>query len=297
MVITGKERVSIPYLFRVKEQGEKITVLTAYDFPTARILDDCGIDIILVGDSVGMAVLGYETTLPVTMEVMIHHTQAVVRARRRALVVGDMPFLSFHLSLADSIFNAGRFIKDSGADAVKLEGASPRRLELVEALVEAEIPVMGHVGLTPQSIRKMGGFKVQGTEGEKAEEIYRGALALEKAGAFAVVLESVPEELAAEITKSLKIPTIGIGAGPYCDGQVLVVNDMLGYSTGYMPKFVKKYADLVEIISKAVNDYITDVRQGRFPDDEHSYHLKKEIAGYWIEKLKEKLSRTDDQSQ
>jgi len=170
-------------------------------------------------------------------------------------------------------------------------------LELVEALVEAEIPVMGHVGLTPQSIRKMGGFKVQGTEGEKAEEIYRGALALEKAGAFAVVLESVPEELAAEITKSLKIPTIGIGAGPYCDGQVLVVNDMLGYSTGYMPKFVKKYADLVEIISKAVNDYITDVRQGRFPDDEHSYHLKKEIAGYWIEKLKEKLSRTDDQSQ
>ncbi|HRD01276.1 MAG TPA: 3-methyl-2-oxobutanoate hydroxymethyltransferase [Candidatus Saccharicenans sp.] len=297
MVITGKERVSIPYLFRVKEQGEKITVLTAYDFPTARILDDCGIDIILVGDSVGMAVLGYETTLPVTMEVMIHHTQAVVRARRRALVVGDMPFLSFHLSLADSIFNAGRFIKEAGADAVKLEGASPRRLELVEALVEAEIPVMGHVGLTPQSIRKMGGFKVQGTEGEKAEEIYRGALALEKAGAFAVVLESVPEELAAEITKSLKIPTIGIGAGPYCDGQVLVVNDMLGYSTGYMPKFVKKYADLVEIISKAVNDYITDVRQGRFPDDEHSYHLKKEIAGYWIEKLKEKLSRTDDQSQ
>lgn len=295
MAITGNERVTIPYLFQLKERGQKITVLTAYDFPTARILDESGLDIILVGDSVGMAVLGYETTLPVTMEAMIHHTQAVARARSRALLVGDMPFLSFHLSLSDSILNAGRFIKEGGADAVKLEGSSPKRLELVEALVEAQIPVMGHVGLTPQSIRKMGGFKVQGTEEEKAEEIYQGALALEKSGAFAVVLESVPEELAAEITRSLKIPTIGIGAGPDCDGQVLVVNDLLGLSTGYMPRFVKKYAELAEVISKAVNEYIQDVRQGSFPDDEHSYHLKKEIAGPWLEKLKEKLSRTDHQ--
>jgi len=296
MVTSGKERVTIPYLFWLKQQQEKITVLTAYDFPTAKILDDSGIDTILVGDSVGMAVLGYETTLPVTMEAMLHHTQAVTRARSRALVVGDMPFLSFHLSLADSIFNAGRFIKEAGADAVKLEGSNPKRLELVEALVEAEIPVMGHVGLTPQSIGRMGGFKVQGAEEKKAEEIYRGALALEKAGAFAVVLESVPEELAAEITRSLKIPTIGIGAGPACDGQVLVVNDLLGLSTGYMPKFVKKYAELAEVISKAVNEYIQDVRQGSFPDEEHSYHLKKEIAGPLLEKLREKFSRTDGQS-
>ncbi len=252
MAITGKERVTVPYLFQLKERGEKITVLTAYDFPTARILDESGIDIILVGDSLGMAVLGYETTLPVTMEAMIHHTQAVTRARRRALVIGDMPFLSFHLSLSDSIFNAGRFIKEAGADAVKLEGASPRRLDL------------------------------------------DGALALEKAGAFAVVLESVPEELAAEITRSLKIPTIGIGAGPDCDGQVLVVNDMLGLSTGYMPKFVKKYANLSEIISKAVNEYIADVHQGQFPDEEHSYHLKKEVAGPLLEKLKEKSGRIDE---
>jgi 3-methyl-2-oxobutanoate hydroxymethyltransferase len=294
MAITGNERVTIPYLFQLKEKGEKITILTAYDFPTAKILDENGIDIILVGDSLGMAVLGYETTLPVTMEAMIHHTQAVTRARRRALVVGDMPFLSFHLSLSDSLFNAGRFIKEAGADAVKLEGATPRRLELIKALVETEIPVMGHVGLTPQSIRKMGGFKVQGTVEEKAEEIYSGALALEKAGAFAVVLESVPEELAAEITRSLKIPTIGIGAGPDCDGQVLVVNDMLGLSSGYMPKFVKKYANLSEIISRAVNEYIANVRQGQFPDEEHSYHLKKEIAGPLLEKLREKSGRTDD---
>ncbi|MDD8019772.1 MAG: 3-methyl-2-oxobutanoate hydroxymethyltransferase [Acidobacteriota bacterium] len=294
MVTTGIERVTIPYLYQQKEHKEKITVLTAYDYPMAKILDESGVDIILVGDSVGMAVLGYETTLPVTMEAMIHHTRAVARARKRAMVVGDMPFLSFHLSLSDSILNAGRFIKEAGADAVKLEGSSPERLKLVEALVEAEIPVMGHVGLTPQSIRRIGGFKVQGTEEEKAEEIYRGALALERSGAFAVVLESVPEELAKEISASLKIPTIGIGAGPDCDGQVLVINDMLGLSAGYMPKFVKKYAELTEVISKAVNNYMLDVRQGRFPDDQHSYHLKKEIAGPLLKKLRKKFSRQNE---
>ncbi|MBC7361004.1 MAG: 3-methyl-2-oxobutanoate hydroxymethyltransferase [Candidatus Aminicenantes bacterium] len=291
MVQPSVERVSIPYLHELKKKKEKITALTAYDYPTAKILDDCGVDIILVGDSLGMVMLGYETTLPVTMDEMIHHTKAVTRARKRAMVIGDMPYLSFHLSLKDSVMNAARFIKEAGADGVKLEGASPQRLILVEALVEAEIPVMGHVGLTPQSIRKIGGFKVQGTEEEKAEAIYRGALELEKAGAFAVVLESVPQELAREITRSLKIPTIGIGAGPDCDGQILVIHDLLGFTTGYMPKFVKRYADLAGIISQAVNDYINDVKQNRYPEDQHSYHLKKEKAGPFLQRLRKKFGQ------
>lgn len=291
MVQPSVERVSIPYLHELKKKKEKITALTAYDYPTAKILDDCGVDIILVGDSLGMVMLGYETTLPVTMDEMIHHTKAVTRARKRAMVIGDMPYLSFHLSLKDSVMNAARFIKEAGADGVKLEGASPQRLTLVEALVEAEIPVMGHVGLTPQSIRKIGGFKVQGTEEEKAEAVYRGALELEKAGAFAVVLESVPQELAREITRSLKIPTIGIGAGPDCDGQILVIHDLLGFTTGYMPKFVKRYADLAGIISQAVNDYINDVKQNRYPEDQHSYHLKKEKAGPLLQRLRKKFGQ------
>ncbi len=279
MVQTSAERVTVCYLNELKKSGQKITALTAYDFPTARILDECGVDIILVGDSLGMVVLGYENTLPVTMEEMIHHTRAVSRARKRAMVIGDMPYLSFHLSLQDSIRNAARFIKEGGADGVKLEGASPTRLQLVEALVEAEIPVMGHVGLTPQSVRKIGGFKVQGTDEERAEAIFRGALALEKAGAFAVVLESIPAELAREITASLKIPTIGIGAGPDCDGQILVINDLLGLTSGYLPRFVKKYAELDRIISGAVTEYLNEVRKGCYPEDQHCYHLKSGKSG------------------
>ncbi|MGQ9801163.1 MAG: 3-methyl-2-oxobutanoate hydroxymethyltransferase [Candidatus Saccharicenans sp.] len=279
MVKPSTDRVTVCYLQELKKQKQKITALTAYDYPTARILDEAGVDIILVGDSLGMVVLGYETTLPVTMDEMIHHTRAVTRGRKRAMVIGDMPYLSFHLSLKDSIQNAARFIKEGGADGVKLEGAGPTRLQLVEALVEAEIPVMGHVGLTPQSVRKIGGFRVQGKEEEQAEAIFRGALALERAGAFSVVLESVPAELAAEITAALKIPTIGIGAGPDCDGQILVVNDLLGLTADYLPRFVKKYADLAGIISGAVKSYIADVRQGNYPQDEHCYHLKKERVG------------------
>lgn len=278
MVKPLPDRVTVCYLQELKKKEQKITALTAYDFPTSRILDEAGVDIILVGDSLGMVVLGYDTTLPVTMEEMIHHTRAVTRGRRRAMVIGDMPYLSFHLSLKDSIQNAARFIKEGGADGVKLEGATPARLQLVEALVEAEIPVMGHVGLTPQSVRKIGGFKVQGKEEEEAEAIFRAALALEKAGAFSVVLESVPAELSAEITAALKIPTIGIGAGPYCDGQILVINDLLGLTADYLPRFVKKYADLTTVISGAVKSYIADVRQGNYPRDEHCYHLKKEQA-------------------
>lgn len=264
--------VTIPSLQKKKEAGEKIVALTAYDFPTARILDEAGVDLLLVGDSLGMAVLGYPTTIPVTMDEMIHHTKAVTRAACRALVIGDMPYFSFHQSEDLTVANASRFLKEAGAKGVKIEGASKKRLRLLEALVEAEIPVMGHVGLTPQSIHLLGQFKVRGSESQEASKIVEGALNLEKAGAFAVILECVPQELARAITKKLRVPTIGIGAGPHCDGQILVFHDLVGYSTGYNPKFVKKYADLQAVITRAVKKYAEDVEQGTFPDEAHSYH-------------------------
>jgi len=278
MAETPTEKVTIPSLRARKADGPKIVCLTAYDYPTARILDEAGVDLILVGDSLGMVMLGYENTVPVTMDEMLHHTKAVTRAVRRAVVVGDMPYFSFHLSAEETIRNASRFLKEGGAAAVKIEGATAKRLELVEALVEAEIPVMGHVGLTPQSIHHLGRFRVRGTAPEGALRIIEDAKALERAGAFAVVLESVPVEVAAEVTRAVGIPTIGIGAGPACDGQVLVLHDMLGCSGGYMPKFVRKYADLNGIISGAVGAYAAEVREGRFPDDATSYHLKPEVA-------------------
>jgi 3-methyl-2-oxobutanoate hydroxymethyltransferase len=272
------DKITIPSLQARKTTGPRIVCLTAYDHPTARILDEAGVDLILVGDSLGMVVLGYENTVPVTMDEMIHHTKAVTRAVRRALVVGDMPYFSFHLSAGETIRNASRFLKEAGAAAVKIEGASPKRLGLVAAMVEAEIPVMGHVGLTPQSIHHLGRFRVRGTAVEGARRIVDDAVALERAGAFALVLESMPVEVAAEVTKAVGIPTIGIGAGPACDGQVLVIHDMLGYSTGYMPKFVRKYADVNGVIRGAVEAYSADVRDGTFPDDATSYHLKPEVA-------------------
>ena len=278
MAGTPSEKITIPSLLARKAAGPKIVCLTAYDHPTAKILDEGGIDIILVGDSLGMVVLGYETTVPVTMDEMIHHTRAVTRAVTRALVVGDMPYFSFHLSADETIRNASRFLKEGGAAAVKIEGASRKRLKLVEAMVGAEIPVMGHVGLTPQSIHHLGRYQVKGTAAEGARRIVDDAANLEKAGAFAVVLESVPVEVAAAVTRSLKIPTIGIGAGPACDGQVLVFHDMMGFSNGYMPKFVRKYADIHGVMSGAVQAYASDVREGRFPDDSTSYHLKPEVA-------------------
>lgn len=272
--------VTIPALQARKRKGPKIVCLTAYDYPTARILDETDeVDIILVGDSVGMAVLGYETTVPVTMDEMVHHTKAVARGVKRALVVGDMPYLSFHLSEEESLRNAARFIKEAGADAVKLEGATPKRLKLVEALTEAEIPVMGHIGLTPQSIRRLGRYRVQGASAGEAARLVRDARNLERAGAFSVVVESVPMETAARITDALEVPTIGIGAGPACDGQILVFHDMMGVTTGYLPKFVRQYADLHGIISEAVRGYARDVRESRFPDDDTSYHLKPDAAG------------------
>lgn len=272
------EKVTIPSLQARKDTGPKIVCLTAYDFPTAKILDESGVDLILVGDSLGMVVLGYENTVPVTMDEMIHHTRAVSRAVRRALVVGDMPYFSFHLSADETVRNASRFLKEAGAAAVKIEGASKKRLKLVEAMVEAEIPVMGHVGLTPQSIHHLGRFRVRGTAVEGAERIVEDARSLERAGAFAVVLESMPVEVAAAVTRAVRIPTIGIGAGPGCDGQVLVIHDMLGCSTGYLPKFVRKYADLNAVMTGAVAAYAADVREGRFPDDATSYHLKPDVA-------------------
>jgi len=266
-------QVTLPWLQKRKQGGEKITALTAYDFPTAKIVDQAGIDLILVGDSLGMVVLGYADTIPVTMEEMLHHTRAVTRGVHRALVVGDMPYFSFHLSEEETIRNASRFLKEGGAKAIKIEGASRKRLKLIRALTEAEIPVMGHVGLTPQSLYRIGRFKVAGKENSEARRIVRDALNLEKAGAFAVVLECIPRELARIITERSSIPTIGIGAGPHCDGQILVFHDLAGYSNGYLPKFVKRYAQLHDLLQAAVGNYIQDVRAGKFPEDSHSYHM------------------------
>jgi len=271
-------KITVPSILARKTTGPKIVCLTAYDFPTAKILDEAGVDLILVGDSLGMVVLGYENTVPVTMEEMIHHTKAVTRAVKRALVVGDMPYFSFHLSADETIRNASRFLKEAGASGVKIEGASKKRLKFVRAMVEAEIPVMGHVGLTPQSIHRLGQYKVKGTAAEEAQKIVEDAVNLENAGAFSVILESIHMEIAKIVTEKIGIPTIGIGAGPHCDGQVLVFHDFLGYSTGYLPKFVRKYADLHGTISRAAAHYAADVRAGRFPDDSTSYHLNQDVA-------------------
>jgi 3-methyl-2-oxobutanoate hydroxymethyltransferase len=273
---TTNQKVTIPFLQAKKERKEKIVAITAYDFPIAKIVDRSGVDMILVGDSLGMVVLGYENTIPVTMEDMIHHTKPVARASKRALVVGDMPYFSFHLTQEESVANASRFLKEAGASAVKIEGASKKRLKLIEALVEAEIPVMGHVGLTPQSICHFGQFKVRGKEIDEAKKIIRDAGNLEKAGVFSIVLECIPLEVAKVITDKLNIPTIGIGAGPFCDGQILVFHDLVGFSDGYLPKFVKKYADIHQLLSQAVKRYVDDVREGRFPDNDHSYHFQSE---------------------
>ena len=283
-----KQPVTIPSLQRKKQANQKIIAITAYDFPTAKIVDEAGVDLILVGDSLGMVVLGYENTIPVTMDEMIHHTKPVVRASKTALVVGDMPYFSFHLSLEESISNSSRFLKEAGAKAVKIEGVSKKRLKLIETLVEAEIPVMGHLGLTPQSIHHLGSYKVRGKEVAEAKEMIQDALNLEKAGVFSVVLECIPDEVAHLITEKLKIPTIGIGAGPYCDGQILVFHDLVGLSDGHLPKFVKKYVDLHQIISGAVGEYISEVMDGRFPDKSHSYHLKPEITRMLVQEKSRK---------
>ncbi|MFQ5817407.1 MAG: 3-methyl-2-oxobutanoate hydroxymethyltransferase [Terriglobia bacterium] len=273
----GREtQVTVPAILEKKARSEKITCLTAYDYPTARLVDEAGVDIILVGDSLAMVVLGYENTLPVTLDEMLHHTRAVRRAVRRALLVADMPFGTFHLSLDAGVANAVRFVKEAGAAAVKIEGGE-KRSELILRLVEAEIPVMGHVGLTPQSVNAFGGFKVQGKTLAAAEALLRDARGVEAAGAFALVLEGVPMEVADWITRELKIPTIGIGAGPHCDGQVLVLHDLLGLNFGVQPKFARRYADLKTAISDAVRGFCADVTADHFPADNESYHLPAEV--------------------
>ncbi len=259
--------VTLPDFARWKQQGRKISVLTAYDFTTARLLDAAGVDCLLVGDTLGMVVQGHATTLRVTLDQMVYHVEMVARAVRRALVVGDLPFLSYHASIEQAILSAGRYLKETQCQAVKLEGGR-RVAATIRALVEADIPVMGHVGLTPQSVRRLGGYKVQ----RDAAEILADAHAVADSGAFSVVLECVPDDLAARITAELPIPTIGIGAGPRCDGQVLVSHDMLGLFEGFQPKFVRRYAELGDAIRKAAADYVADVAAGRFPTDAESFH-------------------------
>lgn len=253
-----------------KERGERFAMLTAYDALSARLLDEAGVPIILVGDSLGMVVLGYDTTLPVTMEDMLHHTAAVSRGTTNTMVVGDMPFMSYQGSVEDGIRNAGRFLKEAGANAVKLEGGA-RVLELTDRLVEAGIPVMGHLGLTPQSVNQFGGFRVQGRSDEQAHRIVKDAKDLEAAGIFSLVLEAMPAPLAKEVTESVSIPTIGIGAGPHTDGQVLVFHDFLGIASGYSPKFVKRYAEVGEEIKRAAAEFMAEVAEGTYPGPEHQY--------------------------
>lgn len=275
-----KKKFTVTSFQNAKKKGEKISMLTAYDFTTAQLLDDAGVDSILVGDSLGMTMLGYETTLEVTMDDMIHHTKAVSRGAKNALVIGDMPFLSYHVSVEDTIRNAGRFIKEAGAHAVKLEGGV-EMVEKIKALVAAKIPVIGHIGLTPQSVNMFGGFKVQGKSAEQAQAIIDDARALEAAGVFAIVLECVPAALAKKITETLSIPTIGIGAGKDCDGQVLVIQDVLGMYKGLTPKFVKRYKETGDDIIEATQMYIEEINEGTFPSEEHTFGIKEEV----LEKL------------
>ena len=264
--------VTVPAVRSARASGRRLAMLTAYDYPTARLLDQAGLDIVLVGDSVGNNVLGSDSTLPVTMEEMLHHVKAVARGVKRALVVADMPYLSYQTGKRDAIRNAGRFLKEAGAAAVKIEGGQ-RRAPLVRALVEAEIPVMGHIGLMPQSVHVMGGYKVQGKRIDEARALVEDAQALEAAGAFSLVLEGMPEPVGRRVTESVGIPTLGIGAGRFCDGQVLVFHDVVGLNQGPAPRFVRRYADLASAISDATKHFIDDVRSGAFPSEAETYSM------------------------
>lgn len=273
--------------FRVKKaQGDLLTMLTAYDYPTAVAVDKAGIDSILVGDSLGMVVLGYQNTLPVTMEEMLHHCRAVSRGASRALLIGDMPFMSYQASVGDAVRNAGRFLQEAGMDAVKLEGGE-ERLEEIRAILDAGIPVLGHLGLTPQSVHQLGGFKAQGKTAEAAYELLEDSLRLEEAGCFGIVLESVPARLANFVSGQLKIPTIGIGAGAGCDGQVLVTHDLLGLFDAFVPKFVKQYASLHQDMSQAFLSYKEEVEQGLFPEEKHTFSIPEEEWDLFLARVEE----------
>ena len=269
-------RININQIKEMKQKGEKITMLTAYDYTTARIIDEVGVPLILVGDSLGMVVLGYESTIPVTMDDMLHHTKAVVRGAEQAMVIGDMPFMTYQIGVEDALKNAACFIQEGGAQAVKLEGGVTVA-EKVKRIVECGIPVMGHIGLTPQSIHQLGGFKVQGRTLETATKLLKDARVLEEAGAFSIVLETVPAPLAMLITQRVSIPTIGIGAGIGCDGQVQVINDILGSFTDFVPKHAKQYAKLNDVIRNAVIAYHNEVKLGSFPTDEQSFTMDESV--------------------
>ncbi|AEG58536.1 3-methyl-2-oxobutanoate hydroxymethyltransferase [Desulforamulus ruminis DSM 2154] len=269
------KRVTTADFRRMKQEGQPIAMLTAYDYPTATLVDASGIDAILVGDSLGNVVLGYDSTVPVTMEDIIHHLRAVTRGAKRAMVIGDLPFLSYHISKEESVRNAGRLMQEGLAQAVKLEGGR-EVAETVRAITAAGIPVMGHLGLTPQSVHQLGGFKVQGKDGEAARKLLEDAKALEQAGAFAIVLECIPQQLAGVLTEALSIPTIGIGAGGRCDGQVLVINDLLGMFSDFTPKFVKQYANLKEQIIQACAAYKDEVKGRVFPEPQHVFNMAEE---------------------
>ncbi|MDP9262700.1 MAG: 3-methyl-2-oxobutanoate hydroxymethyltransferase [Acidobacteriota bacterium] len=271
----SRPKITIETIQEKKQRREPITCLTAYDYASARLVDEAGVDMILVGDSLAMVILGYENTLPVTMEEMLHHTRAARRGVKRALLIADMPYASFHISKKEAVRNATRFVKEAGAEAVKVEGGS-KRVDLVKRMLDAEIPVMGHIGLTPQSIHAMGGYKVQGKTLAAVEQLMRDAVALDRAGVFSMVLEGIPREVAAMITAEVSAPTIGIGAGPDCDGQVLVLHDILNLTFAPPAKFVRRYADVAGVISKAASDFKEDVEAGRYPSEEESYHLPKE---------------------
>ncbi len=273
----ARDKVTIAELQGKKEAGEKITMMTAYDYPGARLVDQAGIDTTLVGDSLGMVVLGYDSTVPVTMDEMIHHCKAVRRGTKRAFIIGDMPFMSYHVSCEQAVENAGRFIKEAGCDAVKLEGGSDMA-PVVEAVVRAGIPVCAHIGLTPQTATMLSGFRVQGKDAGSGRIMIQSAADLERAGAFMVVMECIPDRLAARITAELRIPTIGIGAGVDCDGQVLVYHDLVGLFDRFTPKFVKQYSNLAPLVVEALTQYKAEVERGEFPGPEHTFVMKGEEA-------------------
>ena len=275
--LADSRKVTTTSLLEKKNKRQPISSLTAYDYASARLVDEAGIDIILVGDSLAQVMLGYENTLPVTMDEMLHHTRAVRRGVKRALLVADMPFSSYHITCKEALINAARFIKEAGAEAVKIEGGA-KRYELIRKIVDAEIPVMGHIGLTPQSVHVMGGYKVQGKTLAAAEQLMKDAVALDHAGAFAMVLEGVPREVAAMITAEVSVPTIGIGAGPECDGQILVYHDLLGLSFTPPAKFVRRYVDVASVVRDALRAYKQDVETGQYPSDSESYHLAKDTG-------------------
>ena len=269
-------RVTISQIKEMKKKGRKIPMLTAYDYPTARLLDEAGVPIILVGDSLGQVVLGYEATVRVTMEDMLHHTKAVVRGTEHALVVGDMPFMSYQSDIPTAILNAGRFLQEAGAQTVKLEGGESVA-ETVRRIVECGIPVMGHIGLTPQSVNQLGGYKIQGKTPKAASKLIRDARALEEAGAYSIVLEGVPAQLSRVITERLSIPTIGIGAGVHCDGQVQVLHDMMGLFTDFVPKHARRYVSMAEVFKQAVDQYVSDVQEEAFPSDKESFLMDESV--------------------